>query len=256
MTELRVRAWQQMGLPFSLHVRGASAHVVDEAASKIKCALHRADLIFSTYRPDSDIMCARAGTVIELLHPAVAEVLRLAATASNATGGLFDVRSGPRLDPSGLVKGWAAANAFATGGLASHDAYLNAGGDLVLTGGPWRLGVEHPADPSGLLAVLSVNGGAVATSGSVHRGEHLWDPRTGDAARSRWQATVIGPELLWADVLATTAAVAGPDELDRSGWPAGYDVMLCSPDAEVVTSHDFCRHFVPQFAPRVSAEIG
>ena len=49
--------------------------------------------------------------------------------------------------------------------------------------------------------------GAVATSGSAARGAHVVDPRTGRGITRSGSATVVGPELLWADVWATAAWV-------------------------------------------------
>lgn len=255
MSDLQVRSWNQLGLPFSLHVRDAPAEVVDAAVGRIRIQLERVDRVFSTYRPDSDVIRMRAGTRIEDVDPDVALVLELAATAHRITGGLFDVRDGPELDPSGVVKGWAAGAAFADSGLSPFPGYLNAGGDLAVNGGPWRIGIEHPADPTGLLTVLAVTGGAVATSGSAHRGCHLWDPRTGEPVMKPWQATVVGPELVWADILATAAAVAGPHDLDRTAWPAGYEVMMCSDVGEVGMSSGFGRHQAADFALLASTKL-
>lgn len=236
MTGLQVRSWNQLGMPFSLHVRDAPPEVVDRAAGRIHRVLDQADRVFSTYRPDSDIARLRKGVPATALDPDVATVMKLAAQARRITGGVFDIRAGRELDPSGVVKGWTASRAFGVAGLARYDAYLGAGGDIALrttgTGEGWRIGIEHPADPSGLLTVLTLTGGAIATSGTVHRGLHLWDPRTGGTAVSPWQATVVGPSLVWADILATAAAVTGPD-LDRRRWPPGYEVLLVAPDGSV-----------------------
>ncbi|WP_353647448.1 FAD:protein FMN transferase [Nakamurella sp. A5-74] len=222
----------------------------------MRTLLERVDRVFSTYRPVSDVIRVRAGTPVEDVDPDVALVLQLAATAHRITGGLFDVREGAELDPSGVVKGWATGAAFADSGLGAFPGYLNAGGDLAVNGGPWRIGIEHPADPTGLLTVLAVTGGAVATSGSAHRGSHLWDPRTGQPVMNPWQATVVGPELVWADILATAAAVAGPETLDVTSWPADYEVLLCSSTGEVRTSRGFERWIAPDIGSLSSAELG
>lgn len=243
MTELQVRAWHQLGLPFSLHVRDAPRQVVDRAVERIRAVLDQADRVFSTYRADSDTSRLRAGVASGLPHRDLASVLKLADLARRITGGIFDIRSGRELDPSGVVKGWAASRAFAVADLSRYDCYLNAGGDITLrtaaTGVDWRIGVEHPADPSGLLTVLTLADGAIATSGKVHRGGHLWDPRTGGVALSQWQATVVGPSLVWADILATAAAVTGPDDLDRRRWPPGYQVLWVALDGTVRMSDGF-----------------
>jgi thiamine biosynthesis lipoprotein len=47
----------------------------------------------------------------------------------------------------------------------------------------------------------------VATSGAAARGAHVVDPRTGLGIERAGSATVVGPDLLWADVWATAAWV-------------------------------------------------
>ena len=216
-----------MGLPFSLHL-GASAEAAPVAdVEAMWLDLERYDRIFSTYRPDSQI-CRHFRGEFELdqCDPAVAEVLALADSARRRTGGVFDIRGPAGPDPSGVVKGWATQTAFARTGI--EHGYLNGGGDLVLTGpdGCWRIGIEHPADPSGLLTVVEIGAGAIATSGRAHRGDHLWDPQTHQLSHSPWQATVIGPDLVWADILATAASISGPERFRTLDWPDGYQALL------------------------------
>lgn len=239
MTPVHVRTATIMGLPWSIRIRPRTdlrvdARDVDEAADRVWAVLHRYDRIFSPYRADSDLNAVIADPTV-WVDPEFDEVMAVAAVANRATGGLFDVRGAGRLDPSGIVKGWAAQRAACELQTLGADFYLNGGGDLSVhtepgADQPWRIGIEHPADPHTLLTVVSIRNGAVATSGSAHRGAHLWDPRTGEAAPSTWQATVIGPLLTWADILATAAAVAGPDQIDRTGWPPGYEVLFARAD--------------------------
>jgi thiamine biosynthesis lipoprotein len=118
------------------------------------------------------------------------------------------------------VKGWAVEQAFANlcerlAELGAHDALINAGGDIAVhcarTDTPdWRIAIEDPRDRSRTLKVIPLRHGAVATSGTAARGAHIVDPATGEAADGPLSATVIGPSLLWADVYATAAFVAGP----------------------------------------------
>jgi thiamine biosynthesis lipoprotein len=113
------------------------------------------------------------------------------------------------------VKGWAVQRASAAlERLGATDYCLSAGGDMVcrtrVASAPaWRIGIEDPADPHRLVAVLPVADGAVATSGSAHRGAHVRDPRTGAPADGLRQITVVAPDLVAADVEATTAFVLG-----------------------------------------------
>ncbi len=94
--------------------------------------------------------------------------------------------------------------------LDETDFCLSAGGDLVChvddpDGEPWRIGIEDPADVSRLLATVPVWRGAVATSGTAHRGSHLYDARTGAAPTRVAQVTVLAETLTWADIDATAA---------------------------------------------------
>ena len=187
-----------MGLPFSVHLR----HPFDPAAARraldqVWSELRRYDRIFSTYRHDSDInRINRGDSTVADADPAVADVLDLAEQAAWRTRGCFDIHASGRLDPSGIVKGWAAERAVRPLYELAVDFYCNAGGDVLIhTTGParpWRIGIEHPANPAALMTVLELSSGAVATSGSAHRGAHIWDP-AGRPAAGVTQATVLGP---------------------------------------------------------------
>jgi thiamine biosynthesis lipoprotein len=127
-----------------------------------------------------------------------------------------------RLDPTGIVKGWAAERAarrIAEAGASGVS--VNGGGDVQLLGvpgpeRPWRVGVADPLRPGGLAAVVSalgVNELAVATSGTAERGAHIVDPRTGRSAVTDLVAvTVVAPRLTWADCWATAAFAMGSRE--------------------------------------------
>jgi thiamine biosynthesis lipoprotein len=82
---------------------------------------------------------------------------------------------------------------------------------------PWRVGIEDPHDPTRIIAVVPVHNGAVATSGTVHRGAHLVDARTGLVPEAVASVSVVGPDLTWADIDATAAFAMGPE---ASGWLA------------------------------------
>ncbi|MEV5431332.1 FAD:protein FMN transferase [Streptomyces sp. NPDC052701] len=209
-----------MGTVFSLDVRGGEPGAVRAALDEVVAGLHRVDEVFSTYRDASQVSrLARGELTVGECDPEVAEVLELAAEAERTSEGWFSTTYRGRLDPTGIVKGWAverAARHLAAAGATGVS--VNGGGDVQLLGAPgarrpWRVGVSDPLRPGGLAAVVSAAGAdelAVATSGTAERGAHIVDPRTGRAAVTDLVAvTVVAPRLTWADCWATAAFAMG-----------------------------------------------
>ena len=218
------RAWveQVMGMPISVHVRAVEPTRPDLEAgvARVFAHLRKVDAVLSTWRADSDLLRLQHGELDEV-HAWVADVTELCLEAEERTDGLFRAwrrRDGGRLtyDPTGLVKGWAVAGAAAHLDVVPEISYsIGAGGDIVVGAGrgpsaaapTWRIGIEDPRRPGAVARVVTVRRGAVATSGSAARGAHVVDPRTGWGITRSGSATVVGPELLWADVWATAAWV-------------------------------------------------
>ena len=102
-------------------------------------------------------------------------------------------------------------------------ALINAGGDLRVYGKRWRIGVAVPRNPRGVLGVITLREGAVATSGDYQkfweykgkRFHHIIDPRSGYPAESGIiSATVLSPQCWRADALATALVVGGEEGLE------------------------------------------
>ena len=205
-----------MGTIVSLDVRGPASAATLEGAVNV---LRDADTRYSPYLADSELSRLARGELEERECSAeLRHVLALADDLCRTSDGYFDVRHhrpDGRLDPSGLVKGWAtekAAHVLDAAGL--HSYCLNVGGDVIARGGPeqgrgWRVGIRHPGDASRLARALEVRDLAVATSGSYERGDHIWDPHTGTPAADWASVTVVGPSLTYADVYATAAFAMG-----------------------------------------------
>lgn len=237
-----------MGMPISVALRGRHSvgPVADDAWQEVLASLRDADRTFSTYRPDSEISRFGRGEIAEHdLRAEVVEVLAIAARAERATDGAFsawlpDARGARTLDPSAVVKGWAverAATALRT--LEATDFCLSAGGDLTgraTEGPPWRIGIEDPHDPQRLLATVPIVDGAVATSGTAHRGAHLVDARTGRPPTDIAQVTVIARSLTWADVDATAAYALGPDAATWLRHRVGRTGLVVRTDGTTVTT--------------------
>ena len=236
-----------MGTVFSFDVRGGEPGAVQAMLEKAIAGLHRVNEVFSTYRDDSQVSrLARGELTVGECAPEVAEVLELGAEAERASDGWFSMRYEGRLDPTGIVKGWAAERAArrlaAIPGVSGVS--MNGGGDVQLLGAPepnrpWRVGVADPLRPGGLAAVVSAAGTdelAVATSGTAERGAHIVDPRTGRSAVTDLVAvTVVAPKLTWADCWATAAFAMGSGQ--------GLRWLESLPDAEalLITAGDEVR---------------
>ena len=238
-----------MGTVVSFDVRPGD---VDPAATgrglRRACAtLHRADAVFSTWKTDSPMSRVRRGEMtVEEAPVEMVDVLERCAEARMASGGWFDPWAMPGgVDPTGLVKGWAAQRALADLRRAGvRAAMVNAGGDVAVcgqpeTGRPWRVGIRDPHDGTRCLCVVSA-AAAVATSGTYERGAHVLDPYTGrPAAAAVVSATVVGADLALADALATGLVAAGERGLGAVGRRPGYGAMIVAADGSVCTTADF-----------------
>lgn len=233
------RSWvrQIMGMPISVLCRGPAAR--DDEADAVVAAvfddLRGVDEEFSPYLPDSAVARIRAGLgAIGEGSERVREVAERAEHWRDRTGGRFDARRPDGTwDPSGLVKGWAVERAAVRfERLADLDWCLNAGGDVLLscvTDRTFVVGIADPRDPARVLASVALGAGAVATSGTGARGQHIYDPALRGTSAPIWASvSVTGPSLETADVLATAAFVAGREWKDLLAQFPGYAGLAIS----------------------------
>lgn len=239
-----------MGMPVTVEVvaDGMGAEEALEAAFDF---LRSADQTFSTYKPESQISRLNRGELVEARADSVVrEVLAACEDMWQRTDGYFDIhRPGGQIDPSGYVKGWAihgAARRLEAAGL--HDYAVEAGGDLQVSGhnaegGPWRVGIRNPLDRRQVVKVLGLREGAAATSGTYERGDHIYDPHTGRAATELASITVVGPDIVVADVFATAAFAMGARGAE---WVAaqGLECYAIAPDGTATFTPGLKRYFL------------
>ncbi len=136
------------------------------------------------------------------------------------------LRQRMRLDFGGIAKGYAADEALKVlRRLDVESALIDAGGDIVASDAPpgeagWRIGVA-PIDPDAApTRFLTISNAAVATSGDAYqfveidgvRYSHILDPRTGMGLTASSSVTVIAPDGITADSLASAVSVLGPKQ--------------------------------------------
>lgn len=225
---------------------------------KVRAVLRSIDAVFSLWKSGSPMSHVRRGELALAEAPAqIGDVLELCERARVLTNGWFDAGAAPGgVDPTGIVKGWAAERALDVlrdGGF--HDVLINAAGDLVASGSPlgpgapgqtvppWRIGIRRPDDQVRLAAVTEIGGSlparSVATSGTYERGAHLFDPHTGRHAARLASATVSGPELWLADAAATALAVAGLEGFAFIDMLDGYEALSVDNEGNVRSSAGF-----------------
>ncbi len=181
--------------------------------------LHLVDQIFSTYLANSQVSKLRNNEIaLGDTHPYLQKVWHSCLEIKELTDGAFDpwaLNGG--FDPSGYVKGWAADQiADQLMKLGAKHIQVNAGGDISVRGGKdantaWKLGVAHPNQSDQISKIYEITNGAIATSGTAERGDHIIDPQSKTIAVGARSATVTGPDAGMADALATALIVSGRD---------------------------------------------
>jgi thiamine biosynthesis lipoprotein len=145
-----------------------------------------------------------------------------------------------RIGLGAIAKGYAVARANQI--LRAHQLKnycLKVGGELYCAGEkapgtPWIVGVQHPRDPSALVAQLPIRDAAFTTSGDYERfvmrgatrDHHILDPRTGHPARGLQSVTILARNPIEADALSTGIFVLG--------LQAGLALIETMPGAEAV----------------------
>jgi thiamine biosynthesis lipoprotein len=231
-----------MGTVVSLDVRSVAP---DPAAVRAAFAsLHEADGRFSPFDASSELCRFERGEVAEVSAD-LRWVLDRCTALRLQTGGFFDAYATGRLDPSALVKGWAAqraADILLAGGIT--DFCLTAGGDVITRGDAlpergWRVGIQHPLDRDAVASCVRARNLAVATSGTYERGEHIVDPWTAAAPSGVLSVTVTGPDLGIADALSTAAFAMGADGPAWTLGLDGYEAMTILADGTVLCTPGF-----------------
>ncbi len=155
-----------------------------------------------------------------------------------------------RLDLGGIAVGYAIDQSLAElKRLGIERAMVDSSGDIGCSGPPlgeigWRIGIAtlNPASPPS--RYLRLSHAALTTSGDAfqhitldgERYSHIVDPRTGLGLTRPAAVTVIAPNCMTADSLATAVCVLGPERGFKllQEFPGTEAIMLLAPrrDAE------------------------
>jgi thiamine biosynthesis lipoprotein len=211
------------------HVLGTSLDLVvwtesPDAATRAEAAaldeIQRLASVLDTRNPGSDISRLNAADS-PVRSRDLAEVLAAYDRWAGRTGGIISVRPqgpGTPLNVDALGKAYIidrAASAARACDPAIEGILLNIGGDIVIRGRACDIAVTDPRAPHDNATPMTwvrLEDAAIATSGTYARGAHLLDPRTGKPAALASSATVVAPDAVTANALATTLCLTGTEE--------------------------------------------
>lgn len=202
-----------MGMPITIEI------VDDDSGRNIESAFQyfrRVDERYSPYKDTSELTQINRGMPKSDWSDEMRVVMDLCEDTKHQTNGYFDVKHDGKIDPSGLVKGWAIQNAAKLLSVAGcENYYIEAGGDVQAVGlsadnRPWTLGIRNPFNTDQIVKVLNVSNVGIATSGTYIRGEHIYSPHSDKQEDNHLKSlTVIGPNVYEADRFATAAFAMG-----------------------------------------------
>jgi thiamine biosynthesis lipoprotein len=164
---------------------------------------------YSPFKETSEVAKLNRG---EKVSNEMSEILKLAQDLKKQTNGYFDIKKpNGKIDPSGIVKGWAikqAADILRKEGYKKF--FVDAGGDAEIVGGPWKWGIRNPFNVKEIVKVLRLSNCGIATSGTYERGQHIYDPvGKNTEITDIVSMTVIGPDVYEADKYSTPAFAMG-----------------------------------------------
>jgi len=180
-----------MGMPITVDIRDKK--VTSKNFDEVFDYFHEVDEKYSPFKETSEVCKLNRG---ETVSKEMTEILRLVKDLKNETKGYFDiVKPNGKIDPSGIVKGWAIKNAadiLQKNGFKKF--YVDAGGDAEIAGKNWKWGIRNPFNVKEIVKVLNLSDCGIATSGTYERGQHIYNPITKSAVITDIVSlTVIGP---------------------------------------------------------------
>ena len=205
-----------MGMPVNIEIVDSNA--TKEIFEEVFNYLISVDERFSTYKKNSEITLYNEGKIAEKdLSNDMKEVLKLSEETKNKTNGFFDIKYNGKIDPSGLVKGWAIYNAsLMLRQKGFKNFYVEIAGDIEVAGlnsegEKWAIGIRNPFNKKENVKVVHLSDKGIATSGTYERGNHIYNPKEKKLATEIASLTVIGKNIYEADRFATACFAMGKE---------------------------------------------
>jgi thiamine biosynthesis lipoprotein ApbE len=221
-----------IGTSLDLVVWTPNSSLADHACRAVLREIDRLASILDTRDPSSEISLLGDSNSPDAHE--LTEVLAAYDYWERRTGGVFSIRPGGANTPrnvDALGKAYIIDRAVkAARNAAAIDALLlNIGGDIVVWGRSCEIAIADPGswyDNAEPIARINLRNAAVATSGAYARGAHLSDAQNGQPIKNSTAATVVAPDAVTANALATSLCLTSADY--------GFELVESTPGAEAL----------------------
>ena len=206
------------------------------------------DKTYSPFINSSIVSRINRGEMGEPEYPdELREILAIAKSTKQQTNGYFDIWHKGDFDPSGIVKGWAIAEAAKILAKFTNNFYVEAGGDIQVSGvnddgNPWQIGVRNPFNRNQNIKIVTLKNSAIATSGTAIRGQHIYDPIHDRELNDVASISVIAPNIIDADRMATAAFAMGVKGIYFIEQLDGYEAYAVMHDKTAITTTGWHSH--------------
>ena len=209
-----------IGTSMDLVVRCRDSAIAERVHEKVIAEIRRLNAVLNTRDSDSEIHRMSDSASFNPSRD-LRDVFEAYAYWEQQTGGLISLHPGGPDTPrnvDALGKAYiidrsveVVRHAFP----AISGLLLNIGGDIVAYGNTSEITIADPASPqenAPPISKVGLRNAAAATSGTYARGAHLLNARTGRPVQRNVSATVIAPNAVIANALATMLCVADAEE--------------------------------------------
>lgn len=234
-------------MPVTILIADSGAKATD--IDKVFLYFGEIDKKFSTYKKDSEIEKINRGEIQKNKYSLeMKRILNLCEITKRQTKGYFDIKINGKLDPSGIVKGYAihkGAEMLSKKGFRNF--YVEIGGDIEVRGENeskkrWKVGIENPFNRKEIVKVIHLSNKGIATSGTYIRGNHIYNPVLGKKADEIASITVIGPNVYEADRFATAAFAMGEKGIEFIEKLKGFEGYLITKNKKAIFTSGFERY--------------
>lgn len=234
---------QIMGMPVAVEINDERAQAKD--VEEVFIYLLDIDEQFSTYKNNSEIEKINRGEIdIKDASKKVKEIFALCEQTKQETHGYFDMHHNGKIDPSGIVKGYAifeSAEILAKKGYKNF--YVEIAGDVEVRGlkntKKWKVGIENPFERKEIIKIVYLSNKGIATSGTYIRGSHIYNPITEKDATEIASISVIGPNVYEADRFATAAFAMGKKGIGFIEHLDGFEGYMITQEKKAILTRGF-----------------